>query len=287
MGSAVLQDKALLHWLDVHDKVVVSDVSASGGCIADSRKLYLNDGSCLFLKQMSVPVSGMFRAEAKGLDVLSRIGKIQTPKVLFQSDNCLVLEYIEAAAPVPDFDELLGQKLASMHNQTMDFFGFEIDTFCGATQQPNSQKVDGYQFYGEQRFLYLGTRCYEKNYIAKKELAGIESITTRLIELVPAQTPALLHGDLWRGNVHCDASGTPVLIDPAVYCGWAEADLAMTKLFGGFSAKFYAAYQEIHPLTPGWEQRMDLYNLWHLLNHLLLFGESYFHDVKQVIHKYA
>lgn len=105
--------------------------------------------------------------------------------------------------------------------------------------------------------------------------------------MIPQQSPVLLHGDLWSGNVHTDSDGKPVLIDPAVYYGWAEADLAMTALFGGFSSYFYAAYQEVRPLDSGWERRLELYNLWHLLNHLHLFGESYLSDVKQVIKKYA
>jgi fructosamine-3-kinase len=115
----------------------------------------------------------------------------------------------------------------------------------------------------------------------------VERLAARLRELVPAQSPALLHGDLWHGNVFASAAREPVLIDPAAHWGWPEADIAMTRLFGGFAAEFYAAYREARPLAPGWEQRLPLYNLYHLLNHLNLFGRAWLGRVREVLECYA
>ena len=287
MGRGVNIDAAFLRWLDEQGKEIVADSSASGGCIADSRRLELNDGSRLFIKQMPEPVSGLFKAEASGLVALARDEIVKTPGVLFQNEQCLVLEFLDAAPKVPEFVEILGRQLAELHSVPRDYFGFAGDSFCGLTRQSNEPCSNGFQFYAEQRFLYLARRCHQQGYLTSSDLLLVERLCQKLPELLPEQPPVLIHGDLWSGNVHADEEGMPVLIDPAVYYGWGEADLAMTKLFGGFSRRFYAAYQEVLSLEPGWENRMALYNLWHLLNHLLLFGESYLADVKQVIQKYA
>lgn len=287
MGRVSGIEPAFLQWLAEQGKEIISQCSTAGGCVADSRKLVLNDGAQLFIKQLADPTPGLFSAEASGLAALSEGGAVRTPDVVYQNERCLVLEYIEAATRISSFDEHLGRQLASLHSIRRDFFGFERDTFCGTTRQPNLRSDNGYEFYAQQRFNYLARLCYDKGYLSPQDLSAVENICRKLPELIPQQTPVLLHGDLWSGNVHTDSDGKPVLIDPAVYYGWAEADLAMTALFGGFSSYFYAAYQEVRPLDSGWERRLEFYNLWHLLNHLHLFGESYLSDVKQVIKKYA
>lgn len=287
MGRVSGIEPAFLQWLAEQDKEIISECSTAGGCVADSRKLVLNDGAQLFIKQLADPAPGLFSAEASGLAALSEGVAVRTPDVVYQNERCLVLEYIEAATRISSFDEQLGRQLALLHSIRRDFFGFERDTFCGTTRQPNLCTDNGYEFYAQQRFSYLARLCYDKGYLSPQDLSAVENICRKLPELIPQQTPVLLHGDLWSGNVHTDSDGKPVLIDPAVYYGWAEADLAMTALFGGFSSYFYAAYQEVRPLDSGWERRLELYNLWHLVNHLLLFGESYLSDVKQVIKKYA
>jgi len=119
------------------------------------------------------------------------------------------------------------------------------------------------------------------------DLAQVDSIIRRLPELVPAQPASLLHGDLWSGNVTSGSSGEPALIDPAAHYGWAEAELGMTVLFGGFPPGFYAAYQDARPLPNGWRDRLTLYNLYHLLNHLNLFGAIYLDQVRFVIQRFA
>lgn len=287
MGRAGQIDPELNGWLLNQSLSIKTRHRIGGGCIAESYQLWLSDDSCLFVKQMNPPIAGMFAAEKLGLEALSQGALITAPQPCFQNEHCLVMPFIQSATPVPEFDELLGRQLAQLHKQPQPCFGFERDTFCGATRQPNVYTQDGFEFYSQQRFLYLGTRCYENKLLNSSDLQAIEQLCQRLEVLVPPQPPSLLHGDLWRGNVHVDGQGKPVLIDPAVYYGWAEAELAMTRLFGGFSPAFYHAYNEINPMEPGWEARLGLYNLWHLLNHLLLFGESYLYDVRQVFRQYG
>lgn len=287
MGRGNHIDSGCENWLQQQNLFVVDSHPISGGCIAKSQRLFLNNKQSVFIKEMVQPITGMFHSEAEGLKALSDSAVIATPQVLFQNEFCLVMSFISSGSASSDFDEQLGRQLAELHAQTVDKFGYRMDTFCGATRQPNPRLKDGIRFYQQHRFDYLARKCLKQGVLSKQDMHGIESICLRLEQLVPFQNPALLHGDLWRGNVHVGPMGEPVLIDPAVYWGWPEADLAMTKLFGGFSSRFYHAYEEVRPLERGWEGRVDLYNLWHLLNHLLLFGESYLPDLRQVIHKYA
>lgn len=274
-------------WLRKEDVKVVEQRALGGGCTADAQRIRLDTGQLLFVKQQSDPEVGQFLAEAIGLDALRRSGAVRTPKVIAVGDRFLLLEYVDSAPRSSTFEEQLAQSLATQHTQTSTQFGFSSDTFCGPTIQPNDQGADGYQFYSEHRFLYLAQRCVRQQALDRVAMDKIEVICNRLPQLVPIQPPALLHGDLWAGNVITDTEGDPLLIDPAVYYGWPEADLGMTKLFGGFSDRFYQIYNECRPLEAGWEERMDLYNLWHLLNHLLLFGNSYLREVERVIEKYV
>ena len=278
--------KGLDTWLMQQGLSIQKDQNVSGGCVAVSRRLTLSNGQQIFVKSMDKPATGLFRAEAAGLKALGECTDISVPEVIYTGEDCLILDYIETGERSGDFEQLLGQQLASLHQMSVPSFGFTLNTFCGSTEQPNLSTSDGYAFYAEHRFGYLARQCFEQQLIGKETLRGIESICNRLQELIPQQEPALLHGDLWAGNVMSDRRGLPVLIDPAVYWGWPEADLAMTQLFGGFSGALYQAYQEISPLESGWRERFQIYNLWHLLNHLYLFGESYRADVMAVVAKY-
>lgn len=279
--------KSLDEWLSSEGCRASQIHSLSGGCIADSRQVVLDDGRQIFVKQMPHAVAGMFLAEAAGLEALAKHSPLKVPEVVFQSEHLLILEFIEASNRQTRFEEVLGHGLAELHGKSAEGFGYPMDTFCGSTKQPNNLMLDGYQFYAENRFLYLAKKCLSKGLLTKDDVKQVEMLCSNLPSLIPEQKPALLHGDLWSGNVHVSEQGLPVLIDPAVYWGWPEADLAMTQLFGGFSGRFYDAYQEARPLPGGWRERMDLYNLWHLLNHLLLFGSGYLADVKRVICRYT
>ncbi|WP_286236951.1 fructosamine kinase family protein [Neptuniibacter halophilus] len=277
----------LQRWLESEQVQLQKMQALSGGDIASVSLLELSDGRMLVAKTMADSTPGMFRAEARGLEAIRASGCLPAPEVVFCAEDLLLLEYIPPGPRPADFEQRLGRGLAQMHLQTVSDFGFECDTYCGATLQPNTPTDEGYRFFAEQRLLYLGKRCRERGLLSQKRMSQIETICRQLPQRIPPQLPALLHGDLWSGNLLCSAAGEPVLIDPAVYWGWPEADLAMTRLFGGFGAGFYREYARVAPLQPGWQERLDLYNLWHLLNHLLLFGGAYRAEVERVIERYV
>lgn len=258
-----------------------------GGDFANVAMLNTVTGKRYFLKSGESLPSDMFVAEAEGLNVIASTNSIRMPQVIDAGEDHLLLEWIDAQ-PVQDHCwEILGRQLATMHSHTSDRFGFERDNYCGATPQPNSWNEDGYQFFAEQRLLYQSRLAVNRGLLSAADTRSIEQICTRLPALIPHQPASLIHGDLWSGNKLCDDAGLPVLIDPACYYGWAEAELAMTRLFGGFGEAFYRAYQEIRPLQPGWKGRCELYNLYHLLNHLNLFGPGYYSQVQSIIKQYA
>ncbi len=200
--------------------------------------------------------------------------------------NWLALPFVNDAHNTRNWTAL-GRGLASLHSQHQPQFGFTCDNFCGPTPQPNPLTSNGYLFFAQQRLQHQARLNAQKSQITVADAAQIDRLCTRLKDLLPHQAPALLHGDLWSGNVLFSVRGEPVLIDPACYFGWPEADLAMTLLFGGFDAQFYHAYEEVRPLTPGWRQQAEIYNLYHLLNHLFLFGNSYYGQVKAVLNRYC
>jgi fructosamine-3-kinase len=177
--------------------------------------------------------------------------------------------------------------MAALHNHTSPRFGFPRDNYLGSTPQPNSWTEDGFAFFGEQRLLYQARLAQQRSYFRKEQVQQVERLAQRLAVLVPAQPASLIHGDLWSGNALSDEQGAPALIDPAAHYGWAEAELAMTGLFGGFPEVFYQSYVEARPLEPGFTGRFSIYNLYHLLNHLNLFGESYLGEVIGILRKYA
>lgn len=174
-----------------------------------------------------------------------------------------------------------------MHQQPQEVFGFDRDNYCGLTPQPNPRNPDGFAFYRQHRILYQAQLAFEKGLLNQGELKTIEGFAARLSELVPIQAPALIHGDLWGGNIHSDTSGDPVLIDPAAYWGWPEAEIAMTLLFGGFTEAFYHSYLDVNPLESGWRERATIHNVHHLLNHLNLFGASYHSQVMNAVKRFA
>ena len=176
--------------------------------------------------------------------------------------------------------------MARLHRLPATEFGYDCDTFCGGTRQPNKWCRDGHYFFAEQRLRYLAEKCFLKQQLPGELYENLLALAERLPELIPEQRPALLHGDLWSGNVISGSQGEPVLIDPAVYCGWPEAELAMTLLFGGFEPEFYDSYLTVYPQLPGWRERAGLYNLWHLLNHLYLFGSGYLPEIQQICRRY-
>ncbi len=265
---------------------VQSADSAAGGCISDARRITLDTGERLFLKHLLHAPSDMFPAEAAGLQALAHPKVCRVPQVIHAGSDFILLEDLGCGSPSAGFWENLGRQLAHLHQETQPEFGFQLNNYCGATAQDNSPDTDGHRFFAERRLLALARQAFDKGLLSSREMGSVEHIAGKLNRWVPDMPAVLIHGDLWSGNIHCDHEGQPALIDPATYWGWAEAELAMTQLFGGFPQAFYASYEENSAVAKDWKERASLYNLYHLLNHLLLFGASYHASVMQVLNRY-
>lgn len=257
-----------------------------GGSINDVHRLHTSRGT-IVLKQNPTAPHDMFLAEAEGLMALAATGAIKVPTVLHQEQDFLLLEDLGRSPTGSDYWAQLGEQLAALHSQVRPQFGFTMDNYCGATRQLNPLLDEGHDFFAEYRLMALGRRAFEAGLMDTTHMQQLESVATRLERLVPQQAAVLIHGDLWSGNIHCDHRGQPALIDPACYWGWAEAELAMTTLFGGFAPGFYEAYATASGMDAGWQERASLYNLYHLLNHLLLFGGSYLRSVISILNRYS
>jgi len=266
--------------------------AVSGGCIANGARLQLSDGSRLFVKQSKTLPPLMFRAEALGLDAMRCEEGPRVPRPLAVSatgrEPFILMEWIDAGRPGPGFHDQFGRTLARMHRlRTGDRFGFDSDNFIGSTEQPNTPADNWCAFFASHRIGFQARLARDRAKIDLRLSGSLDSIINRMDSLlIEPRQPALLHGDLWGGNYLCDDAGTPVLIDPAVYYGHPEADLAMTELFGGFPPAFYRAYRDESPLQPGYAERRDLYNLYHMLNHLNIFGGSYLGSVRSIVSRY-
>jgi protein-ribulosamine 3-kinase len=266
---------------------IIRSTSVGGGCINHGTRLETSSGRNLFLKTNRSTPPDMFACEAHGLSALNFPDSVRVPDAFCWGTDFLLLEDLAPAHRQPDYWENFGRQLAALHQHTQAQFGFEQHNYIGSTPQPNPWYQSGYEFFAEQRLIYQAKLAHNKSLLPKYELLLTEKLAAKLPALIPEQPASLLHGDLWSGNAITDSTGAPAIIDPAVYYGWAEADLGMTALFGGFPDRFYQAYQEARPLTPGLWERLAIYNLYHLLNHLNLFGSGYAGQVTTILRKFA
>ena len=270
-------------------------IPVSGGDINRAYTLELSDGSKLFMKANRKENLGFFKAESEGLEAIRSTGTVKAPAVIAigtdGNDAFLLLEHIESGRNSRASSAELGESLAHMHlADTNSFvnnglFGFTADNYIGAGEQINTSKQTWISFFIECRLIPQFERA--SKYFERDERRKVEVFLSRIDQyLIEPEHPSLLHGDLWSGNYMIDSEGHPWLIDPAAYVGHAEADFAMTELFGGFDRYFYDAYKETAGIDPGYRDRKDLYNLYHLLNHLNLFGGGYLYSVRSVLHRY-
>ncbi len=269
---------------------IVDSRSLSGGCIAQTYLLVTASGKEYFLKSGADDTT-MFAKEANGLRELAKANTLRIPTVHKATPHWLLLEYIPQGRPSRNFFRSFGEKFAAMHRYSGLAYGFSEDNFIGATPQLNQPSADAANdwctFYWENRLL-------SQFYFAEKRGYGGElqqlfaQLEGKIADIIgdSEESPALLHGDLWSGNFLVDEDGEACIIDPAVYYGHREADLAMTRLFGGFDEDFYRAYNEAWPLPAGYEYRENLYKLYHVLNHLNLFGSGYLGQSIRLIKSY-
>lgn len=245
------------------------------------------------MKQNSNPPSDFFLAEAKGLRLLAQPAngpRIPKP-IAVQSGprpTFLLLEYIENSSEDKTFAERFAQSLAELHRMSQEKYGLNHDNFIGSTPQENQMEKDAIVFFRDHRIDFQRKLARQKGLLPSSTDKKIDAICENLGSFlnVTGECPALMHGDLWSGNYFPDSKGRPCIFDPAVYYGLREADLAMTELFGRLPQKFYDVYQEVFPMNPGYEERKDLFNLYHLLNHLNIFGSSYLPSVQQIVKRY-
>ena len=277
-----------------HEVKVKSSSPTGGGCINQTSILQLTNGERVFLKYNSHPPADFFAVETKGLNLLAQAvegPRIPKPLALQNSakPSFLILEYIDESSPAHDFSTRFAQSLAGLHRVTHTRFGLDHDNYIGSTPQKNAQETNGIQFFREQRLQYQQELARKSGKLPLSTDKKLSQLCERLENYldISGEKPALLHGDLWSGNYFPDGEQVPCIFDPAVYFGLREADLAMTELFGRLPQRFYDAYHEAFPLNPGYEERKDLFNLYHLLNHLNLFGGSYLGSVEQVIKRYS
>jgi fructosamine-3-kinase len=265
-----------------------------GGDINEAFALDLADGRRVFLKTNASAPRTMFAAEARGLRFLSDAQALRIPDVLAYSEpeesetpGFLLLEFIRSARPRARFDEELGRGLAALHRAGAPSFGLAEPNFIGRLPQRNRPHESWAEFYRVERLeaqLELADNTRRASSALRKDF---ERLSLKLPELVGEdEPPARLHGDLWGGNLHVDEHGAPCLIDPAVYGGHREVDLAMMRLFGGFSERVFAAYAEAFPLSAGYAGRVALYQLYPLLVHLNLFGGSYTSSLQRALAQY-
>ena len=261
--------------------------AVGGGCI--NRAYRLGNGPHAYFVKLNRPDRlAMFEAEAMGLKAIADTGTIRVPHPLCtgtaSGESYIVMEYIPLGQSGVDGAGEAGCRLAAMHHASRADLGWDRDNTIDSTHQSNHSEPDWVTFWGRHRLGFQLDLATRNGYGHRLRDQG-----ERLLAVLPAlidhnPVPSLLHGDLWGGNLGFDEDGLPVIFDPAVYYGDREADIAMTELFGGFGKDFYAAYNAAWALDPGYRIRKDLYNLYHILNHLNLFGTGYLGQAEGMLH---
>ena len=275
------------------DRTVARKQPVGGGDINDAFVLTLDDGTPLFLKSNSLRALSNFQAERDGLRAIAETKTIGTAKPLAlgtdpENYSFLLLEHIEGGPKAARYWETFAEELAAMHFAPVQDkrYGFPADNFIGSNPQINTWTPSWVDFFRTCR-LEVQFRQADRFFETRDRKAFLRLLDHLDHNLPEPERPSLLHGDLWAGNFLTGPDGKAWIIDPAVYYGHPEADLAMTELFGGFAARFYEAYRDSGHLLPEYPERRDLYNLYHLLNHLNLFGGSYLSSVRGIIRHFA
>jgi len=262
----------------------------SGGSINIAYELQTAGGKYFLKVNHKALYPGMFAAEAEGLKLLAQTKAVKVPVIVLQGDagneSFLLLEWVDAKRGSVQATQNLGAQLAQIHGNTADQFGLDHDNYIGSLPQSNRKHDKWSDFFIQERLQPMVSLAADKRLLEYADAGNFEKLYSKLPGLFDEEAPALLHGDLWSGNYLTTPADEPYLIDPAVYYGHREVDLAMTALFGGFSNEFYIDYNQAFPLAEGWQQRTDLWNLYPLLVHLNLFGAGYLDRVRDAVKNY-
>ncbi len=270
-------------------ETILSHQSIEGGCINQAVKLTTTKGK-YFLKWIK-DQADMFEKESLGLKLLTKTAKVNIPEIYqsgeLQGNGYLLMGYIEPGKMDGVFWEQLGDGLAELHKVSYDQFGLDHDNYIGRLYQENTFHADWVDFFINCRLTPQIKLARNEGLISPATVMKFDALYLQLNNLIPTENPALLHGDLWSGNVHCDEEKRPYLIDPAVYYGHRESEMAFTQLFGGFDESFYSSYENAYPMIPGFDLRVDLFNLYPLLIHLNLFGSSYLSSIVNTLKRFV
>ncbi|TSA28009.1 MAG: ketosamine-3-kinase [Bacteroidetes bacterium] len=262
-----------------------------GGDINQVYRLDRSSGTLCLKFNSAERYPQMFAKEANGLSLLRASQTLRVPVVVevIDLDSCsaLLLEFIHSAGPVNDFMFRFGFSLAKLHDLTAFEYGLDDDNYMGSLSQSNRKHNNWIDFFREERLERQIHLARDSGKISAETSRFFSRLFARLDRLLSVDRPALVHGDLWGGNFMVSETGEACLIDPAVYYGHREIDLAMTTLFGGFSADFYTGYEAHHELVPGWRERLDIYNLYPLLVHVNLFGGGYLGSVMSILKRFG
>lgn len=266
---------------------IQKEAMIGGGSINNAAWIETNQGNYFVKWNHARRYPGMFQAEAKGLELLKGAESIKIPDVIGTGEKddqaFIVQEYVSGSRRVPDFYRQFGQKLASLHKVHHESFGLDHDNYIGSLPQYNTFHTNWVEFFIHQRLEPQVNMARDQGAIRAEHGKEFERLYNKLDGFFPEEPPALLHGDLWGGNHIVDEHGEPCLIDPAVYFGHRESDVAFTHMFGGFDRKFYEGYNQVYPLEDGFEERIDVYNLYPLMVHVNLFGGGYLASVESIL----
>ena len=270
---------------------VIGISPVSGGCIHNAQKIITSGGN-YFVKLNNASDLNMFETEYSGLKLLAEAGEINVPEPIsngvIDGQAYLLLNFIDSSSRKSRFWHEFGIAMARLHKfHQNDQYGLSYSNYIGRLDQYNEFSDDWVSFFIEQRLEVQFKLAFDNGYIDRSYLENCTLFYKQLPGLLPVEPPSLLHGDLWSGNFMTGEAGQPVIIDPAVYYGNREIELSFTKMFGGFDRKFYHSYKEVFPLEPGFEDRVDIYNIYPHLVHVNLFGPSYLGGVTPVIRKYS
>ncbi|MCC5913410.1 MAG: fructosamine kinase family protein [Balneolaceae bacterium] len=285
-----LPDKLTQFLKSEHNQTIQSSTPIGGGSINQAAMIVTDQGE-LFLKWNSNAPPDFFEKEAEGLRILGDASvTIRIPEVILSESPAgdrpgfLLMEYIDEGSSGDPFK--FGADLADLHKNNSDQFGLFTDNYIGSLPQSNSQHSEWSDFFAEERIKPQLKMAIDSGKLDSGITRSWERLAAKLDDNFPFTDPSLIHGDLWSGNYLYDSSGRAVLIDPAVYYGHPEMDLAFSRMFGGFPSSFYSGYESVSPLEPGFEERIPIYNLYPLLVHVNLFGGHYCSQVEGVLMRF-